>query len=743
MNNTNLFNRTCMGSKMLLVVVLFLFCAISGYSEDILEWGFVDVTKSPFNADATGKKDCTEALQHAIDFAQSQRKVAFFPQGTYRISNTLHCRHAPPPEGERGDFEWQRYWGVTLLGSRSGTERPKIVLSPGSEGYDDVDNPKIMLNFYRGEKEKVTPKYPTVGPGFMNTRLVGIDVEIGKNNPGAIAVRMRGAQGCIIEDLTIDATHGLVGLEGANASGGGNANVTIKGGKIGFDGSASQETPTITGFTFIDQTKHAILYRGRQTLVATGTNIQLKHPIVAVKAVDMWTESETGIDKLNGKPEVGLMAWNGSITFVDSKIEFTGTPGTAFQSNAAVYLNNCYVKNAAVLLNHSDFGKTPGVNSNWLKVDEYATGYNMRPFDGKQYSAPIYIDSKKQENPVNISEIGIEPPIDLCSRHVWGKEFPSWESPGAVNVKMPPYNAKGDGINDDTEALQKAINENEIVFIPKGLYRVSRTIDLKSNTKLIGLMSEYTGLVVKEMEGDFADVMNPQPIIRTPDDANAEVVIAFIGTWIHENNACYNLLWRSGRKSIVRHWMIMHEQMQVMERTHQMAIVKGNGGGRWYNYYDEAWSLYHRPSYRHLYVEATTEPFRIYQCNPEHARSDANMEIVNSKNITLYGLKSEANAPVLRIRNSENIRVFGFGGNESPWPQTAIFEIENSRNLLFATIIQQVRMHKAGDDRFNGPNVNPELFYSLSELMQNGQKFIVPPLERPVLYKTGQTCDVW
>ena len=47
-----------------------------------------------------------------------------------------------------------------------------------------------------------------------------------------------------------------------------------------------------------------------------------------------------------------------------------------------------------------------------------------------------------------------------------------------ANVKDAPYNAKGDSFTDDTNAIQKAIDENEYVFIPKGYYRITKTIKL-------------------------------------------------------------------------------------------------------------------------------------------------------------------------------------------------------------------------------------------------------------------------
>lgn len=45
----------------------------------------------------------------------------------------------------------------------------------------------------------------------------------------------------------------------------------------------------------------------------------------------------------------------------------------------------------------------------------------------------------------------------------------------AVNVRQSPYNAKGDGIADDTAAIQAAIDTGKPVFIPSGIYKLSMT----------------------------------------------------------------------------------------------------------------------------------------------------------------------------------------------------------------------------------------------------------------------------
>lgn len=51
--------------------------------------GYLDVTRSPYNVDATGATDTTNALQAAINAASAARQGVYLPPGTYTVSRPL------------------------------------------------------------------------------------------------------------------------------------------------------------------------------------------------------------------------------------------------------------------------------------------------------------------------------------------------------------------------------------------------------------------------------------------------------------------------------------------------------------------------------------------------------------------------------------------------------------------------------------------------------------------------------
>jgi hypothetical protein len=705
--------------------------------------GLVDVTKAPFHADPTGREDSTAALQAAIRFARDHQMVCFFPPGIYLASDTLECVQQLYRRANGRVFGGNRFPNV-LVGSRAGPQRPTIVLAPRAPGFDDPSRPKIFVHFWsRGYRnptvaDRVTDglppevEQPNIG---MNQMLVNLDLVIGEGNPGAIAVRHQAAEGSAIEDCTIDATHGLTGIQGGIGSGGGSAGVTVVGGRIGLDFtgylSGTQPTPTITGFTLGGQTEAAIRSSSRQTLVAAGLTIvadRCAGPLIQV----------TG-----GGPAARVRANHGELTLVDSRIEFTGDAlrepqRVVIASERGVYLDNVYVRGATkVIADPAPAMIWEGDAQGWLRVRRYARPAGPQTDQGHEYRYPVYVDGRPVEQVCEL-EPGESPPADLQTRHLWSPQFASFESPGAASVKAARYGARGDGRADDTGALQRAIDENEIVFLPKGCYRLTRTLQLRPATKLIGL-GQHLSILVATGEATFDSDGDLPVLVRTADSADAETVLAFLG--MHSTSDAPDvqaLHWRCGGRSVFR---AVEIRTRTMHGAH--VLITGNGGGNWYNFRAALWPRGPKAvaDYRHLLVDGAQGPLRFYQFSPQHATSDFAAEFCGSRHISVFGAKYEGNQPMLAVRDCDHVRLFGHGGNAKALPGQALYVVQRTPTFLLANGVDGLT--KIGSRSLSHPlgSTDPRQWHILIDEPEDGTRLKLPPRERPVLYLRGQPTD--
>ncbi|MEN9732370.1 MAG: hypothetical protein RLZ45_365, partial [Verrucomicrobiota bacterium] len=98
---------------------------------------------------------------------------------------------------------------------------------------------------------------------------------------------------------------------------------------------------------------------------------------------------------------------------------------------------------------------------------------------------------------------------------------------GVINVRESPYHARGDGITDDTEALQQALWENghtnRIIYLPEGVYRISGTLrwsavsdnPLQGRTILQGQGRGKTVIRLLDYSPHFGNSGKPHPMVAT------------------------------------------------------------------------------------------------------------------------------------------------------------------------------------------------------------------------------------
>ncbi|MCB1122601.1 MAG: hypothetical protein KJT03_13700, partial [Verrucomicrobiae bacterium] len=610
-------------------------------------YGILDVTRAPYRADNRGEQDVTAILQRAIEDARDARMVCYLPTGTYRVSGTLEGISGVvqwddwpyPGEADPWVAEASFYYPCVLLGSRHG-ERSRIVLSDSSPGFDDPDNPQPVLYFWARSMQSIgnqDPDTPQSNINF-NQKILSLDIDLGKGNHGAIAVDHRGAEGATIEDVRVVAEGAFAGFRHAPGSGGAMHGITVEGGRYGLYFTGSQPSPLVSDLTLRGQTEASILCQTRGPLTLVGARIE-----------------GAGI---RGAPNNA--AWNGAISLIDSIVSLT-VPGPAIQINRSLVLENVWVSGTNTLVSVHQNAPLTGKADSWYHILEYvAPGVRNYPEElgGETTVDDIWVDLRPVDMPlVRIEEFREAPSDEILETHRL-PALPVWDEDGVINVREAPFRARGDGVTDDWPAIQAAGDQFQRVFLPKGTYALSKPIQLKSDTRLFGLTNILTEVTPLDGAPAFSDAINPQPLILTPDDAEATTELHSMTLKVPVTNPCvYALHWRVGSKSVARNLYpirpLWHPHAIAMSQP--MIRISDSGGGRWYTQTLLGWWS-QAPDYRHFLVEGTTQPLRFYHLQPQHARCQAMVEFRDASNVDIFSIKAEGDVPIVEMNGCRNVR---------------------------------------------------------------------------------------
>ncbi len=402
--------------------------------------GMVNV-KTQYGAKGDGVSDDTEAIQRAISSTvhhpQSGPRIVYFPAGTYLVSRPIR-------EADRKQ-QWNSL--LTLQGENRSTTILK--LTDNNPLYQNPEAPKDVLKF---ASQNGSPKGG--GNSAFDNNVFDMTIEVGRGNPGAIALNFMGNNDCALRNVTLqssDPNHaGAIGLAMLRYATGPclMKNVVVNGFDYGIRTDNTEYSVTFEDLTLLNQRLYGI-YNANNVL-------SIRHLFSTNRVPAIYNENSSGL-----------------ITLIGGLLQGGSRESAAIQNQGTLYAREVSASGYGSVLQGQ-----PG-NS----ITEYNSGPSFNLFGGK----PSSLNLPVEETPV-----------------FEDSDLSHWKS-------VTAFGADPTGLADSSTAIQKTIDSGATtVYFPTGVYAVSRTILVRGKVRMLeGFDSSLNPT------GDlFSRRDNPAPLLK-------------------------------------------------------------------------------------------------------------------------------------------------------------------------------------------------------------------------------------
>lgn len=431
----------------------------------------LDVTQSPFGAKGDGVTDDTKALLaamrfvrdhyeliHGPDFAYCEKMnnrnwVIYLPDGVYLVSDTI-CQGWPAqainilkgwshiqtvdvrsPEhetelnanGARNVYS-EMNWAIRIVGQSR--DRTVIRLKDGAPGFAG-ETGKPVVSFYMLRQ----------GSNVNNGNVIeNVTIDTGKGNPGAVGLAWSASNYGGIHNLAIRSGDGSgkAGLlmDRRNATGYVH-DLVIDGFGTGIELTAKAET-SIT-------LEYATLSRQRTTSIRVGGEANGRNSLSARRI-------------LASDAPVGLLVDHAAqVVLLDSRLGSSGGHAAAMvvETEGQLYARSVATPGYRAAVTQD--GKTV---VDGTSVDEYCS----------TQAVGLHGDAPMRSLRLPVRDVPFVPPES---------EAPKW-------ANVDAFGAAGDGVTDDTAAIQRAMDSGlPVVYFPKANYVVNGTVDIPAGVQEI------------------------------------------------------------------------------------------------------------------------------------------------------------------------------------------------------------------------------------------------------------------
>ncbi|WP_017317168.1 glycosyl hydrolase family 28-related protein [Mastigocladopsis repens] len=420
--------------------------------------------KTRYGAKGDGVTDDTQAILKAIRENVGQRKILYFPKGTYLVSDRLEWRDT--------NGKWQSQLWI------QGQNRTSTIirLKDNAPGYNDPSKPKAVVytasGLYVEQPQGGGKDYPAKGEGneaFAN----------------------------YIEDLTIDTgkNRGAIALDYLANNTGAVRNVRLRGqGIVGLDmtrkwiGPALVKNVVVEGFDYgirIESEVNGITLEHISLCNQKIVGLQNSGNIVAIRDLS----SNNSVPALRNNNITSLIA------LLDANLRGGSRSVSAIENNSRLFARNV---------------RSSGYRSTIMQDKKVVKGSKVKEFTS---STPFTLFKSASNSSLNLP---VEEPPNYHDNNL--SNWANVADFGAIGKKADG----SDDWDDDTAAIQKALDSGKsTIYFPPGRYFVSDTLRVRGNVRKIMAIDA----VLSHNGTGFKDANRPKPLIRIGNGKATDVTI--------------------------------------------------------------------------------------------------------------------------------------------------------------------------------------------------------------------------
>jgi len=652
-----------------------LFLCPSAFSASVISARLDDPKAIYMDAPGT-KEDSSGALQAAIDKASGTGRegIVFIAAGRYTMSRTVYL--------------WP---GVRLIGY--GATRPVFVLPPNTPGFQKGMGVMVMFTGLtphgrpRAGDRIAFPPPGTVppndnvadaNPNTFYSAMNNIDFEIGDGNPAAVAVRFHVAQHSFLAHMDFHLGSAMAGVYQAGNEA---EDLHFYGGRYGV---LTEKTSPAWQFTLIDsvfegQSEAAIReHEAGLTLIRnTFRNVPKAIDIDEAYPDQLWVK-DSRFENITG-PVVTISLEKSPLTEIG--------------------FENAVLSNAPVFARLRESGKTVPGRGPVYEVKNFTYGLIV-PGEGRMGSIGMQYDA------FPLASLPVALPAAIRAL----PPSPEWVNVHALGVK-------GDGMSDDTAALQRAINTHRVLYLPGGHYVVQDTLTLKPDTVLIGLHPTLTQIDLLDETLGYQGVGAPKAVLLAPQ--GGENILSGIGVFAGGiNPRAVAVLWKAGERSLINDVRFLGGHGSGGNPYNNNHTADSDLRKRWDGQYPSLWvadggggtfaNIWTPNTFAQsgFLVSNTKTPGHVYELSIEHhVRSEIKFDHVENWDINAPQTEEEAGespeALSLEIDHCRNLTIANYHG----------YRVTRSR----APFPAAVRIYQSSQIHFRNVHVNAESGYGICD----------------------------